>query len=171
MANRARYPVYMRDRGLLYPVRLLSRIAAVLLPVVLVAGPINPDLPDFSGEWIEIQPDHGPPLGLQLMQSGSRVRVRGSYRDSFSEKDVATATIDNGTATFTLSQGCVARFQWPGYNYDSPGKNVFTLSLRQPAETGQPKPLLIYVQESYWYAPCSNHQIGVERIEKVLKRR
>src|SRR5580700_5727888 len=103
----------MRDTGALHSARSLWRIAvAALLPVLLVSSAIGFDLPDFNGEWVEIQPSSGPPERLQLTQSGSRVQVRISYRESFSEAVFGTATIENGTATWTLPQACVARFLW-----------------------------------------------------------
>ena len=104
-------------------------------------------MPDFSGVWVETQPNSGPPLRLQLTQSGSRMQVRISYRDSFPDAVFSVATIENGTAIWTLPQACIARFRWPGYNYDNPGVNTFTLSLRQTSEPGELGPLLVYVQE------------------------
>jgi hypothetical protein len=146
-------------------------VFAALLPVLLLSGAVNSDVPDFSGVWVETQPDSGPPLRLQLTQSGSRVQVRISYRDSFPEVVFGIAMIANGTASWTMPQNCVARFRWPGYKYDHPGVNTFTLSLRQPTKPGEPGPLLVYVQETHWSVPCANnHPIGTERTQKILRR-
>ena len=128
------------------------------------------DVPDFSGVWVEPNPVVGPPMHLQLIQSGSKVQVRVSYRVTFSGSIAGVGIIENGTATWTLPQGCIGRFQWPGYNYDNPGVNKVSLSLRDPAEPGQPGRLLVFVQEIQWNAPCANHQIGTERIQRTLKR-
>jgi hypothetical protein len=71
--------------------------------------------------------------------------------------------------TWTTRQDCTARFQWPGYNYDNPGINTYTLSLRQPTDPGESEPLLVYLQETRWNAPCAdNHPIGTERTRKIL---
>ena len=163
----------MRDTGALHSASSLWRIAvAALLPVLLVSSAMGFDLPDFNGEWVEIQSSGGPPMRLQLTQSGSQVQVRASYREAFPERVFGNAMIENGTATWTLPQSCVARFQWPGFMYDNPGLNTFTLSLRQSTEPGQPGPLLVYVQEAHWNVPCANnHPIGTERIEKLLRLR
>src|SRR5215471_4780475 len=142
-----------------------NSLAALLL---LVSSAIGSDFPDFSGEWMEIRPASGSPMLLQLTQSGSRVQIRLSYREPIPDRAFGVATIENGTATLTMPQGCDARFQWPGYNYDNPGLNTFTMSLR-PAEPGQPGPLLVYVQETRWNVPCANnHPIGTERVQKIL---
>jgi hypothetical protein len=144
---------------------------AALLSLLLLSTAVGADVPDFSGLWVETQPAGGPPMRLQLTQSGARVQVRLSYRDSFPDAPFDIATIENGAATWTMPQGCIARFQWPGYNYDHPGVNTFTLSLRQPTEVGQSAPLLVYVQETRWNAPCANnHPIGTERVQKILRR-
>jgi hypothetical protein len=163
----------MRDSSRRPPASSLPRIAAaaLLLPVVVLSSAVGSDSPDFSGVWVETHPAGGPPVRLLLIQSGSQVQVRLSYRDTFSDLIFGAGTIENGTATWTLRQSCVGRFRWPGYNYDNPGVNRFSLSLRDPGEPGQPGPRLIYVQESQWNVPCaSNHPIGTERIQKILKR-
>jgi hypothetical protein len=150
----------------------LSRIAVVaLLPVALLSSAVNSDMPDFSGLWVEMDPAVGPPMRLQLNQSGSELQVRMSYRDTPPYSVFGVAAIENGAASWTLPQSCIARFQWPGYSYDNPGINRFSLSLRDPADPGQPGPLLVYVQETEWHVPCANnHPIGTERIEKILRR-
>lgn len=119
---------------------------------------------------MEAQPESGPPLQLQLTQSGSRVQVRTSFRDYFPDRVFGVATIENGTAIWSEPQSCVARFQWPGYSYENPGVNTFALSLRQPTEPGPL--LLVYVQETHWNVPCANnHPIGIERVQRMLRRR
>jgi hypothetical protein len=128
-------------------------------------------MPDFSGVWLETQPESGPPVQLQLVQYGSRVQVRISYRDYFSDKISAQATLENGTASWSLRQSCVGQFRWPGYNYDNPGASMVTLSLRHSIDPGVSEPLLVYTQETRWDVPCANnHPIGVERVQKLLKR-
>lgn len=146
------------------------RVAMLLLPVLLSTAP-GSDVPDFSGTWSVQQPAGGPRFRLQLTQSGSRVEVRVSGSDSFPDAVFGVATIENGTATWTAPQGCIARFRWTGYKYDNPGLNTFTLSLRPPSEPGQGGPLLIYEQETRWNVPCAtNHPIGTERIQRILTR-
>ena len=147
----------------------MSRVAgAALLSLLAVLIASASDSPDFSGVWVETQPDSSRPLRLQLTQSGSQVQVRISRGDSFPEKIFATATLQNGTAVWTLPQSCIARFRWAGYNYDHPGTSTFTLSL-QAGESGLQ---LVYVEETRWNAPCANnHPVGTERVQKILKRR
>ncbi len=111
-------------------------------------------------------------MRLQVTQSGSRMQVRISFRDDYFPAAFRTATIENGAASWTIPQGCTARFRWLGYNYDNPGLNTFTLSLRQLAESGDSSPLLVYVQKIRWNVPCaSNHPIGTEQIQRILRRR
>jgi hypothetical protein len=150
----------------------LSRIAAAtLLPLVLLFSASSSEMPDFSGVWVETHSVSGPPLRLQLVQSDSKVQIRTSRNGAFSDPVFGVGTIENGSATWTSRQGCIARFQWPGYDYGNPGINTFTLSLRDP-EPGQPGPLLVFLTETHWNAPCaSNHPIGIERVERTLQRR
>jgi hypothetical protein len=146
------------------------RVAVLLLPLLLSTG-LASDVPDFSGIWTVLQPSGGPPFRLQLTQSGSRVQVRISARDSFPDAVFGVADIENGIATWTAPQGCIARFQWPGYQYDNPGVNTFTLSLRQPTGPGQTGPLLVYTQITQWNVPCANnHPIGTERVQRIMVR-
>ena len=146
------------------------RVATLLLPVLLSIA-FGSDVPDFSGTWSVLRPAGGPRFRLQLTQSGLRVLVRLSGSDSFPDAVFGVATIENGSASWTAPQGCIARFRWPGYNYENPGVNTIMLSLRQPAEPGQAGPLLVYVQETRWNVPCaSNHPIGTERVERILTR-
>jgi hypothetical protein len=125
----------------------------------------------FSGVWVETQPDHGAPLRLELTQSGTRLQVRSSFRDYFRDKIVDVATLENGTAVWSVPQACVARFRWPGYNYDNPGVNTYTLSLRNSSDSGGSETVLVYVQETRWNVPCANnHPIGTERVQRILRR-
>lgn len=99
------------------------------------------------------------------------MQVRLSYRDTFPDAPFGNAMIENETAVWTAPQGCIGRFRWNGYDYQNPGLNTFKLSLRSPNGRTETSPLLVYVQESRWDAPCAaNHPIGIERIEKLLRR-
>jgi hypothetical protein len=149
-----------------------SRAAvAALLSLLPPSGALASDAPDFSGVWVEISPKSGPPLRIQLTQSGSRVQVRLSGRDNFPDRVLGVATIEDGTAVWRATQACVEQFQWPGYNYDKPGVNTFTLALRQPTQLDEPGPLLVFVVETHWKVPCaSNHPIGTERTQRILRR-
>ncbi len=166
-----RYAVKVRE--LERPFLCISRVAvATLLSFFSLSGAAGPHVPDFSGVWVETQPNSGSPLRLQLTQSGSRVQVRMSYRDYFPDRIFGVATIKHETAGWSAPQGCDARFRWPGYDYDNPGVSTFTLSLRQPTEPVESGTLLVYVQQTRWNAPCANnHPIGTERTQKILKRR
>ncbi len=149
----------------------VAALCSVLL-VLLLPAAFGSDLPAYSGVWVETQPESGPPLRLQLTQSGSRVQVRMSFRDYFPDLVSGVATIENGTASWSTPQGCVARFQRPGYNYDNPGVTTVALSFRQLSASGEPGPLLVYVQETHWNVPCANnHPVGTERIQRILRRR
>jgi hypothetical protein len=129
----------MRGLSNRFPRARLPRIAvAALLPVVLLSATISSDVPDFSGVWVEIQPDSAPLLRLQLIQSGLKVQIRASRRDTFSDSVFGVGTIENGIVTWSGREGCVERFQWSGYNYDNPGVDMYSLSLR--SATG---PLLV----------------------------
>jgi hypothetical protein len=163
----------MRELHRPFSASWFSQVAvATLLALLQLSNAIGSEVPDFSGVWVETQPNSGPPMQLQVTQSGSRVQVRISYGDSFSDRNFGVGTVENGAAIWTIREGCVARFRWPGYNYDNPGLSTFTLSLRHPAEPGEPGPLLVYVQEIHWNVPCaSNHRIGTERVQKILRRR
>jgi hypothetical protein len=147
---------------------LLSDSPAVLAQQRVSAAP---QPPSFSGLWVELRPDSGPPMRLKLTQAGSQVQVRLSYRDSFPDRVFRVATIENDRATWTGPQSCVAQFRSPGYNYDNPGANTFTLSLGKPIDGGQTEPLLLYIQDVQWNAPCGGHPIGTERIRKILTRK
>lgn len=162
----------MRELVRLCSATCFWRVAfAALLSLFLLSNASGSDISDFLGIWVETQPKSGKPMRMQLTQSGSQVQVRISSRDYFPDHIFGVAAIENGTATWTTPQACVARFRWAGYNYDNPGVNIITLSLRQPTEPGESGPLLVYVQETHWNAPCANnHPIGTERIQKILKR-
>jgi hypothetical protein len=156
------------DRPLFY----ISRVAvATGLLLFSLSNAVGSGVPDFSGVWVETQPNGISPLHLELIHSGSRVQVRISRYDYFPDHVFGVATVENGTASWSAPQGCAAQFRWPGYKYDNPGVNIYTLSLRQPTEPGESGPLLVYVQETHWNAPCANnHSIGTERTQKILRR-
>jgi len=116
---------------------------------------------------LRAQPAGGRPMRIKLSQDGSQVTVRLSYSDSFSGRVFGAATVRNGVATWTVPQGCVERFQSPGYNYDNPGLNTFTLSFL-PADGQQRRPVLVYTQVTLWNVLCGNHRIGTEGLQKVL---
>jgi hypothetical protein len=109
-------------------------------------------------------------MRLKLTQEGSQIEVRLSYDGTFSDRLFSLATIQSDdTATWTLGQGCKAQFRKPGYNYDSPGENLFRLSLSTPTD-GSTEPVLRYTQFTKWNVPCDGHPIGTERIAKTLQR-
>jgi hypothetical protein len=146
------------------------RSAMALLAFALLSETLGSATPNFSGLWVEVRPASGPFMRLRLTQAGSRVRVQASYRDSFSAGVFGDATIEDDRAIWTIPQSYVVQFRSPGYNYDDPGKNIFTLSLGQPID-GQLGPALYYIQETQWNARCGGHPIGIERIRKVLIRK
>jgi hypothetical protein len=153
-------------------IRWLGIAAAIILSIPLTSSAFGSDVPGFTGVWMELQPKSGPAMRLQVTQLGSRLQVRISYRDFFSDAVFGVATVENGTPVWTSPQGCAARFRRLGYDYDNPGLNTFTLSLHQPAEPGELSPRLVYVQETRWNVPCANnHPIGTERVERILGRR
>jgi hypothetical protein len=125
----------------------------------------------FSGLWVELRPDNGPPMRLKVTQAGSQVQVRLSYRDTFPDRVFGVATIENDRATWTGPMSCAVQFRSPGYNYDNPGVDTVTLSLGKPIDGGQPGPSLLYIQDLQWNAPCGGHPIGTERIRKILTRK
>jgi hypothetical protein len=150
---------------------LVALFALLLFPEAqtLRAQPgINsaPPPPVFSGVWTETRPAKGRPMRIKLSQDGAQVMVWLSYSDSFSGRVFGAATVRNGVATWAAPQGCVERFQSPGYNYDNPGLNTFTLSFL--AANGQLRPVLVYTQVTLWNVPCGNHRIGTEGVQKVL---
>jgi hypothetical protein len=147
---------------------LLSNSPALLAQQLAASAPQSPS---FSGLWIELRQDSGPPMRLKLTQGGAQVQVWLSYRDSFSDRVFGVATIENDRATWTGPQSCAVQFRSPGYNYDHPGVNTFTLSLGKPIDGVQPGPSLLYIQDVQWSAPCGGHPIGTERIRKILTRK
>ena len=120
---------------------------------------------EFSGVWAETKPLNGPPMRIRFAQNGSKLTVWLSYSDSFADP-FTTATIQNGVATWASRQGCAARFQSPGYQYDRPGINIFAVSFLQA--DGQPRPVLVYTQVTKWDVPCGGHPIGSAGIQKLL---
>jgi hypothetical protein len=128
--------------------------------------------PDFNGVWVETHPESGPPMRLQLIQNGTQVQVRMSYRDHFSADHVdGVANVENGVGMWSEPIGCSPRYQHPGFDYRNPGVNTTALSLADSTDPGEPGPLLVYTQEIRWNAPCANnHPIGTERLRKILRR-
>jgi hypothetical protein len=101
-------------------------------------------------------------MWLKLQQNGAEVTVQISYTGSFSGAAFGRAVVSNGAATWTLRQSCAPRFQPPGYNYDNPGSNTFTLRLDGS--------ILLYEQVTRWTAPCDGHPIGAETASKRPQR-
>ena len=92
-----------------------SQVAvAVLLSLLPLSYATGSEVPGFSGTWVEAQPKSGRALRLQVIQLASRVQVRISYSDAFPDRTFGEATVENGTASWTAPQSCVARFQGPG---------------------------------------------------------
>ena len=57
------------------------------------------------------------------------VTVQISYTGSFGEGLDGKAVASGFEAVFTRPQGCAKQFQHPGYNYDHPGWNTFSMRL------------------------------------------
>jgi hypothetical protein len=127
--------------------------------------------PDFSGVWMETNPQSGPPMRLKLNQNGSQLEVRMSYTGTFGDQPFGVATIyNNNTATWSAPQGCAPRFRTAGYDYSNPGVNTFTLVLRRSMNSGIPTWVIRYSQDVVWNAPCGGHPVGTERIRKMLTK-
>jgi TIR domain len=120
-------------------------------------------IPNFAGVWAEINPkDAASPLRLKVEQSGAQISLYISYTQVFSNRADFEAAVSQGRATTSMRQGCGPKFQKPGYNYDNPGVNIFTVSLRGPN--------LVYEQDTKWTSPCDGHPIGVEKNSRELQR-
>lgn len=109
-------------------------------------------------------------MRIKLSQTGPQVQVWLSYRDSFGERAFGVGAVENDAATWTGPQSCAPRFRSAGYDYDQPSVITFTLSWGQPADDAPLGSVLVYTQETQWNAPCGGHQVGLERIQKVLTR-
>jgi hypothetical protein len=115
----------------------------------------------FDGIWVQTDAEGDqPPMRLDLRQNGSQIKVQLSSTDVFG--NIGHATVQNGVATWSLRQGCAERFQKPGFSYDNPGMNIFTLTLRDSR--------LLYEKETRWTVPCDGHSIGTEKISATLRR-
>ena len=124
-------------------------------------GPTNE--PNFAGIWSEVNPkDPGRPMQLRIVRNGAQIAGFISYTGTFSNKPLIEAEITQGRATTSRPQSCAPQFQKPGYNYDEPGVNIFTLSLRGST--------LMYEQDTKWSSPCDGHPIGVEQTVRELQR-
>ena len=119
---------------------------------------------EFGGLWLEEHPQSGAPLRLRLIQNDNQVAVHLSYTDSFSNDVFGTATIRGNVASWSMPQSCALQFQSPGYNYDNPGTNFFSMTIRN--EDG--RRMLIYTQTTRWNAPCGGNPIGTQRLQKAL---
>jgi hypothetical protein len=128
-------------------------------------GPASPR-PQFAGIWKEIPPlapsSGERPMWLKLQQDGPMVTVQISYTGSFGERLDGKAIANDFEAVFTRPQGCAKRFQHPGYTYDHPGSNTFSMRLDGP--------ILLYETRSTWTSPCDGHRIGSETETKRLRR-
>jgi len=151
-----------KSRGAIFAIVLSAVVAIVLAAYILIpTGANKKHLPDFSGVWVETNPEKGPPMRLDLRANGSQLTVRISYTEQFGGV-IAQPIVENETAVWRTPQGCAAQFQKPGYNYSKPGENMFTLGLRGS--------LLIYEQQTTWIVPCDGHPAGVEKTTKTLRR-
>jgi S1-C subfamily serine protease len=148
-------------------VRRIDRVAEILrrdlnLKVELSAAAPATDATPFVGIWIEKDPSDGrPPMRIDVRQDGSRITVRLSYTQVF-DGVFGEALVEGGVATWTNPQGCAELFRKPGYSYGNPGINIYTLRLQDSD--------LLYQQESKWTVPCDGHPVGVEKINKTLRR-
>jgi hypothetical protein len=121
----------------------------------------------FAGVWREILPlaasDHGHPMWLKLDQDGQDVvSVEISYTGSFSGGKFGSAVVKGNKAAWTVFQGCAAPFQHPGYNYDHPGSDTFTMTIDGST--------LTYEAVTLWSSPCDGHPTGAETETKKLQR-
>lgn len=124
----------------------------------------------FAGTWVQTDAPKGtPPMRLDLTPNGSQLTLRLSYSEAkgtvvgnASVQGSGTTLVQGSVATLTIPQGCAQQFQKPGYSYDNPGSNVFTLTLKGST--------LLFQHETRWTAPCANHPIGTERVEATLQR-
>ncbi len=77
-----------------------------------------------------------------------------TYTQAFGSAPFLEATISEGRARTSIPQGCATKFQHARYDYNNPGVNIFTVSLRGAT--------LVYEQDTKWTSPCDGHPIGVE---------
>ena len=119
---------------------------------------------EFGGRWLEEHPQSGPPMRLRLIPNDNQVAVHLSYTDTFSDDIFGTAIIRGNLASWSAPQSCAPQFQSPGYNYNNPGANFFSMTIRN--DDG--RRMLIYTQITRWNAPCGGNPIGTQRIQKTL---
>jgi hypothetical protein len=111
-------------------------------------------IPNFAGNWIEINPANGNQLRLQITQNGTGLNVDGNIM-----------TVVNGVAAQTHPQSCAPRFRTPGYDYNGPnlaGPNTLKLSISGA--------ILIYEVIVDWLVPCGGHSPGTEYSVSRLQR-
>ncbi len=179
-----------RDNSGRFRSLILSLLIASMIPYTLTRSIIAQQRPappsgygpNFSGLWVEITPSAagiaagakpltGPPMRLTLTQHGSQVEVRMSYTATSSGDVFGVATIQHESARWTGPESCAQEYRKPGYNYDNPGSDVFTLGLEHPIDGGgSARQELLYTQTTTWNVPCDGHPIGTEQITKILSR-
>ena len=138
-------------------------VRAQLVEVGSSAGTSANSVPNFAGIWAEINPeDPAHPLRLRVVQSGAQIACYTSYTQVFGNGADLEATISQGRATTAMPQGCSPKFQKAGYNYDKPGIDIRSISLRGS--------ILVYEQDTKWTSPCDGHSIGVEQDIRELNR-
>ena len=156
-----------------------SEMAMVLaIQLIALSAAVAPRLlrgaastPNYAGSWVETRPLKGPPLEVRLTQNGPQIEVRISRNGTFNGKVFGVATIQSdNSATWTLAQGCRPEYRHAGYNYDNPGKNLFTLRLSPQTTSGSSEPELLYAEDTTWNVPCDGHPIGTEHALTVLRR-
>jgi hypothetical protein len=136
---------------------------------------------NFSGLWVEIVPTpaaikagarplNGPPVRLTLTQQGAQLEIRLSYNPKSAGTVFGIATIQGETATWRGEETCGPGNQKPGFNYDHPGFDVFTLALMHPIDGGPSAPQLMYTQGTTWNVPCDGVPAGTQTVSKVLAR-
>jgi hypothetical protein len=136
---------------------------------------------NFSGLWVEIVPTpaaikagakplNGPPVRLTLTQHGAQLEIRLSYNPNSAGTVFGTTTIQGETATWRGEETCGPGNQKPGFNYDHPGFDVFTLALMHPIDGGPSAPQLMYTQATTWNVPCDGVLVGTQTVSKVLAR-
>ena len=128
-------------------------------PAVSLAASI----PNFAGIWKKINPkDAAHPMRLKVVQSGDQIACYITHTEVFDNRPFLQAIISQGKATTSHPQGCPPKFRKPGYNYDNPGVDIFSINLRGST--------LVYEQESKWTSPCDGHPIGTEQRITKLQR-
>ena len=117
-------------------------------------------LSNFAGTWLQTDQTN-PLMRLRITQNGTQLTVWLSYTDNFGQP-FGQARIKGRYGTWSEAQRCAPQFRKPGYNYDNPGMNFFTLELQGS--------VLTYTQVTDWTSPCDGHPVGTEQIVKHLQR-